>query len=162
MTICSRRCTGLAKASAITARFADPHRARDLRFGASELRWSALLTLSENDVPFDPYSARTLDPDFSRMLFENGTCEIDSSGGGSKSLGGLKRATFSAQSPFNHVRHNFYLKRSLASRLLARSNRERHKCPNFRIRLRYRHWPQLGDVFSEEIGGPDRMPLVII
>ena len=80
------------------------------RPGCSGLSRSARLALSENNVPFDPYSARAFDPDFGRMLFEDGTRKIDSGGGGSKGRGGLKRATSPAQSPLNQIRHDFYLK----------------------------------------------------
>jgi hypothetical protein len=68
-------------------------------------RRPALLALSENNVPFDTYAGRAFDPDFDRVLFEDGTRKIDSSGGGSKGCGGLKRVTFAAQPPFNQIGH---------------------------------------------------------
>lgn len=68
-----------------------------------------MLALSENDIPFDPYSTRTLDPDFGGMLFEEGAREIDSGGRDGEVCGRLKDAVFAGQSPFNDVRHVFYL-----------------------------------------------------
>jgi hypothetical protein len=72
-------------------------------------RRSALLALSENNIPFDPYSAWAFYPDFGGMIFEDGTRKIYSSGGCRKGRRRLEGALFAPQSPFNQIRHDVYL-----------------------------------------------------